>query len=67
MSQTQLRWSLLRHESRAAVLPPSSGAARQRIAIFIVLCCLTLSCEELLLVLPDYEHHYWQNSEGQEH
>ena len=29
IGQTQLRLSLLRHESRAAVLPPSSGAARQ--------------------------------------
>ena len=29
MSQTQLRWSLLRCESRSAVLPPSSGAAWQ--------------------------------------
>ena len=33
MSQTQLRRVLLRHESRAAVLPPSSGAAQQRSAI----------------------------------
>ena len=30
IGQTQLRLSLLRRESRAAVLPPSSGAARQR-------------------------------------
>ena len=29
IGQTQLRVSLLRRESRAAVLPPSSGAARQ--------------------------------------
>ena len=29
IGQTQLHLSFLRHESRAAVLPPSSGAARQ--------------------------------------
>ena len=30
IGQTQLHLSFLRHESRAAVLPPSSGAAWQR-------------------------------------